>query len=182
MKSIPEKLKKHYSEKLYTKLTRVFGDSEESSCGYILNVSSELILFRESDDFKLLAYQIIPIDSIAKVRYNKSDKTYQRIMLSEGLVDQLELKYTIDITNWKTACKDVKKTKLTIISECEHPELEFFCIGELKRVNEKSISIRYFDSTGLLDTTNTIHDYEDITKLSFDDHYANVFSKYVREK
>jgi hypothetical protein len=99
----------------------------------------------------------------------------------EGLLSKVKNKHKIDLKSWKTICKSIKYTKLTVISECEHPKMEYFCIGELKKVNKKSISIKYFNAKGTLDKTLTKHWFKDITKLSFDDRYANVFSKYVKE-
>ena len=75
----------------------------------------------------------------------------------------------------------IKNTNLTIISECEHPKLNSFCIGILKQIKRKSILIRYFNAQGVLDKENTKHKFKNITKLSFDDRYANVFSKYLIE-
>ena len=115
------------------------------------------------------------------VRYNKNDKTYERVLKEEGLLTEVKTKYKVDLTNWNSIMNDIKLTELTIISECEHPKLNYFCIGQLKRINKKSISIRHFNAQGILDKKNTKHNFEDITKLSFDDHYANVFSRYLKE-
>ncbi len=177
---ILKKIEKHYAEKLYGRLTRKKGGFEGITTGFILDKSADFILIQETDEFRILGYQIIPIKTIKHVRYNKNDKTYERILKAEGLLP--ELKYKIDLKDWNSICKGIKKTELTIISECEHPKLNFFCVGQLKQVNEKSISIRYFNAQGILDKENTKHKFEDITKLSFDDRYANVFSKYLTEK
>ena len=179
---IIEELEKHYAEKLYVRLTRKKGGFEGISTGFVVDKSDEFILLQESDEFRILGYQIIPIRTIKHVRYNKNDKTYGRILKDEMLLERVRIKHKVDLTNWTSITKDIKKTGLTIISECEHPKLRYFCIGHLQRINKKSISIRYFNAQGILDKENTKHKFEDITKLSFDDHYANVFSKYVKEK
>ncbi len=179
---IIEKLDKHCKEKLYVRLTRKKGGYEGISTGYIVDKSNDFILLQESDEFRILGYQIIPINTIKHVRYNKNDKTYDNIIRQEKLFDKVKSKYKIDLSDWKSILTDIKKTGLTVISECEHPELNYFCIGNIMRINEKSLSIRYFNAQGFLDKKNTKHKFKDITKLSFDDHYANVFSKYVKEK
>lgn len=176
---ILKKIEKHKVEKLYVRLTRKKGGFEGISTGFILDNSNDFILLQETDDFRILGYQIIPIKTIKHVRYNKNDKTYERILKAEGL--HPEFKYKIDLQDWNTICNDIKKTELTIISECEHPKLDNFCVGQLKRINKKSISIRYFNAQGILDKENTKHKFKDITKLSFDDRYANIFSKYITE-
>jgi hypothetical protein len=179
---IIEKLEKHLAEKLYVRLTRKISEFEGITSGFILDKSSDFILLQETDEFRILGYQIIPVKTIKHVRYNKNDKTYERILKEEGLKEEVKSKHKVDLTNWNTIANDIKATDLTIISECEHPKLNYFCIGQIKRVNKKSISIRNFNAQGILDEKNTNHNFEDITKLSFDDHYANVFSKYITEK
>ena len=181
-KKVLDKIEKHLKEKLYVRLTRRKGGFEGITTGFILDKSDQLVLIQESDEFRILGYQIIPIDTIKHVRYNKNDKTYERILHEEGLMSKVESKYQIDLTNWNTACEGVMKTGLTVISEGEHPRKDIFCIGEIKSVNKRSVSIRYFNAQGILDKENTKHKFKDITKLSFDDHYANVFSKYAVEK
>jgi len=176
-----EKLEKHCSEKLYIRLTRKKGDFEGISTGFILDKSFDFILLQETDEFRVLGYQVIPIQTIKHVRYNKNDKTIQRILKKEGLISEVKTKCKVNLTYWASVMKDIEATGLTIISECEHPKQNFFCIGHLKRINKKSISIRYFNAQGILDKKNTKHKFEDITKLSFDDRYANVFSKYLTE-
>jgi len=177
-----KKLKQHLTEKKYARITRRKGGFEEISTGFILGMSDKFLLIQESDEFRILGYQIFPIGTIKHVRYNKFDKTYNSILLKEGLLKEVELKHKIDLSDWASVCRSVKKTGLTIISECEHPDIQSFCIGDIKRINKKSISIRYFNAHGIYDEENTTNDFKNITKLSFDDHYANIFSKYVREK
>ncbi|OIQ30337.1 MAG: hypothetical protein BM564_02915 [Bacteroidetes bacterium MedPE-SWsnd-G2] len=180
-KKIIQKLDKHCSEKLYVRITRKKGSFEGISTGFILDKSSNFILLQETNEFRVLGFQIFPIQTIKHVRFNKNDKTIHRILNEEGLISEVKAKYKIDLTNWNTIVNDVKATQLTVISECEHPKQNYFCIGYLKRINKKSISIRYFNAQGILDKKNTKHKFEDITKLSFDDRYANVFSKYLIE-
>ena len=180
-KKVIEKLEKHWAKKLYVRLTRKKSKFEGISTGFVIDKSSDFILLQETDEFRILGYQIIPINTIKHVRYNKNDKTYERILKEEGLLSDVKAKYEIDLTDWNSIATDVKKTELTVISECEHPKLNYFCIGQIKRINKKSISIRYFNAQGILDKKNRKHKFEDITKLSFDDRYANVFSKYLTE-
>ena len=179
---IMEKLEKHWAEKLYVKLTREKGGFRGISTGFVIDKSEDFVLLQESDEFRVMGYQVIPIKTIKRVRYNKNDKTYERILNEEQLMDQVKLKYKVDLSSWASICRDIKKTGLTVISECEHPDLRYFCIGKIKRINKKSVSIRYFNAQGILDEENTKHKFKDITKLSFDDHYANVFSKYVKKQ
>ena len=177
---VKSKLEKHLRDKTYTRLTRKAGMNEHISTGYILGMSDELVLIQETDDFRAEGYQLFPLSSIKHVRYNKFDKTAHRILTNEGIKDTIGLKYDVDLSSWKTAAEDLMKTELCVISECEHEDQEYFCIGQIKEVGNKSLSIQYFNPEGILDEFNTKHKFKHITKLSFDDQYANVFFKYVK--
>ncbi len=181
-KEVFRKLEKHYQKKRYSRLTRKRGGFKEIATGFILGMSKNFILIQETDDFRILGYQVFPIDTIKHVRYNEYDKTYERILDKEGLLEKVHLKYDIDLTDWHSLCKSIKQTCLTVISECEHPDIQSFCIGDLKKINKKSIEIRYFNAEGIYDDQNTPNRFKNITKLSFDDRYANVFSKYAKRR
>ena len=173
-------LEKNQNEKIYTRLTRKIKYLEKISTGFILNISEKFILLQETDEFRILGYQIIPIKTVSHVRYNENDKTYEGILKEEGLLEQVKLKYKVDISNWASIAEDLKKIEVCVISECEHPKIQSFCIGRIKKVNTKSISIHYFNAQGILDEKYTKNKFKNITKLSFNDHYANIFSKYVK--
>jgi len=179
-RNIRNKIDFHYSNVLYARLTRRKGGFEGLSHGFIVKKSDNFILLQETNDFRILGYQIIPINSIKKLRFNKNDKTINKILKAEGQLPSL--KHDIDLTDWKTIFKDIKATNLTAISECEHPKHNYFCIGKISRVKKNSVLIKYFNAQGIVDKKNTEHKFQDITKVSFDDHYANVFSKYLIEK
>ncbi len=175
------KLEKHLSEKRYVRLTRKKGDFDGISTGFVLAKSDDFILLQETDDFRILGFHIFPIDTIIHVRYNEVDKTYERILKEEKLLDSVRIKYTVDLTDWSSIATDLKNTGLSVVSECEDPEIQSFCIGPIEKVNKKSIAIKYFNALGIFDEKSIKNKFKNITKLSFDDHYANVFSKYVKE-
>lgn len=181
-KKVFKKLEEHFKTRTYVQLKRKKGGFQSNSRGFILGMSKNFILIQETDEFRILGYQIFPIKTIKHVRYNKNDQTYERILKEEGLLEELGLKYDIDLTDWQTICESIQKTGLTIISECEHPDIDSFCIGDLKGFNKKSISIRYFNAQGIYDEEDTLNDFKNITKLCFDDRYANVFSKYAKKQ
>jgi hypothetical protein len=179
-RTIQKQLKKHLSHKRYVRLTRTIGNESHISTGILLSKSKDFILIQETNNFKVLGYQIFPIQTISHVRYIDYDKTIERILKSEGQYAKAKLKYNINLKNWKTICNDIQNTGLPIISECEHPNIESFCIGKLMTVNKKSISIKYFNANGIYDKKNTKNHFKNITRLSINDRYADVFSKYAK--
>lgn len=176
-KKIQQKINKHFKKGHYVKITRTIGEFEGEATGFIIDKSADFIMIHEVNDFQVLGYQVIPIKTISHVRYNENDKTIDQILKAEG--EQPSLKYKINLTDWKTIFNDVQETGLTVISECEDLKHDYFCIGKIKKVKDSAVYIRYFNGQGILDKENTKHRFKEITKLSFDDRYANVFSKYV---
>jgi hypothetical protein len=178
---ISEKLKLHLGN--YVKITRTVAKGvDQTSSGYILDYSDDFVLMQEAGDFTLHGYIVLPVNQLKKIRHNKYDKCFKKIMIAEAEADKVGINYKIDLSSWQTVFNSIKDIPQNVIVECEDPKIGSFTIGPIVKANKKKINIQYFDPTGLLDETPTSVNYEDITKVSFDSRYINVFSKYLREK
>lgn len=166
----------------YVHLTRARGDFHETDRGYILDYTTDFLLLQTTDDFALNGYSIFPFDTIREVRHNKYDNFYDKIMKWENQKNKIGIAYHIDITSWLTVFQTLKKTKLTVTIECEEPHLDYFCIGTLQKVGTKKVDTFYFSPDGIVDEKPTMTEYNNITKVSFDDRYANILTKYVKPK
>ncbi len=166
----------------YIRLTRCRGEFQDSDYGYIIAYSTNFILLQITDEFSLNGYSIFPIETIKEIRHSKSDKFYEMIMKQECIKEKIDIPFNIDLSNWKSVFNFLRKTKLTITIECEEPHHDYFCIGSLVRVAETQVSQLYFSPDGILDNKPTITKYKNITKITFDNRYANVMSKYVLSK
>ena len=182
--NISEKIETHCKTKTYCRITTGLEDDFETiMTGYILDFNNNFILIQETDDFIKHGYRIIPINMILDIRFNNNDKYIFKIHKKEGIYDEIKLpNYKINISNWVEIFKSLKSNVKCIISECEAFEHEYFCIGSIKRVNKKSVSIQYFNSQGFLDKENTKHNFEEITRVTFEDKYSQVFSRYTRTR
>jgi hypothetical protein len=170
------------SKQKYVRLTRGRDHFQETDRGYILDCSTDFLLLHATDSFTLNGYCIFPLDTIKEARHNKYDKFYDKIMKWENLKGQVGIPFHIDLSNWKTIFQTLKKTKLTVTIECEEPHLDYFCIGTLQKAGANKVSTLYFSPDGIVDETPAITEYANITKVSFDDRYANILTKYVRPK
>jgi hypothetical protein len=180
---ISEKIKRHLADKSYVKITRTVSKGvDKISNGYILDYSKNFVLIQETSDFAILGYYILPIDQIKKIRHNKYDKCYHKIMIAEGEADKVGISYKIDLDNWKSIFKSIKDLSLNVIVRCESPKIDRFNIGPIIKATKSLVYIQYFDPTGLLEENPTSINYQSITKVNFDDRYINVFSKYLRKK
>jgi hypothetical protein len=177
-----QKLEDFKSKQKYVRLTRVRVDFQDTDRGYILDYFIDFVLLQPTNDFALNGYCIIPLDTVKDIRTNKNDRFYDKIMKLEKVKDQIGIPFNVDLTSWRIIFQTLKKTKLTVTTECEEPHLDYFCIGTLQNVGTKKVSTLYFSPDGIVDKTPTITEYANITKISFGDRYSNVLTKYVRPK
>jgi hypothetical protein len=179
-------VKEHQEHQLFARITRLVDKKygiEKVSRGYIVLHSEDFVLLKEEDDFIFHGYNIIPMKTIRKIRYNKSDQFYDFITKSEYPESAFRLNddLKIDLSSWETIFESLQRADKVIISECERDKHQYFAIGKLAKIDEKAIFINYFDAQGKLDEEPVEHKFKWITKITFDDNYSKVFSKYIRE-
>lgn len=180
--TVKNRIETFSKEQKWCTLQRELGDAQIlSSSGYILNYSKDFVLLQESDDFRVAGCIIIPMGQIVKVRRNKNDQYYDKIMEWEGEKKNIGQKTKVNLESWKTIFKSFQKKKVNVIVECEHEDIDTFTIGPVKRVTEKSVSVLYFSAVGILDDEPSKLKYDTISKVSFNDRYIEVFSKYIRK-
>lgn len=181
--TIKQQIKYHLDNKKYCKVKRqVAENSFEFSNGYIVDNSDDFVLMQEADEFRALGYLIFPISTITQIRFNNNDKYYDKIMQWEKQLDHVSKKHKIDLTNWISIFKTIKKTGLNVIIENENPEDESFDIGPIIKTTKNAVYIQYFNAKGYLNSEPTKITFDKITITKFDDHYVNVFSKYLRHR
>jgi hypothetical protein len=181
--TIKQQIKYHLDNKKFCKVKRqVAEDTYEYSNGYIVDNSGDFVLMQESNDFKVLGYLVFPISTITQIRFNNNEKYYNKIMQGEMQVDNVLKKHKIDLTDWTTIFKTIKKAGFNVIIENENPEDESFVIGPIIKTTTTAVYIQYFNVIGYLDIEPTKIAFNNITSVKFDDHYINVFSKYLRHR
>ncbi|MBU0486509.1 MAG: hypothetical protein KKA07_13285 [Bacteroidetes bacterium] len=180
---IRDQISKHQKELKLAAITRkVAKGIEKVSRGYIVDRSGKLVVLQETEDFRALGFVILPVDQMKKIKSQKHDGYYDKIMELEKEKERIGMKTEIELKNWKTAFKTFQSKRINVIVECEDPKRDSFSIGPVTKVTDKGVSIRHFDAEGFLAEKPTRIKYKDITKVVFDDRYVDVFSRYVREK
>jgi hypothetical protein len=174
-------IKSHVDRKDFVKIKRTVTDGSADISGFILQMSKDFLLIQKEEEFYLNGYGIIRKDHFDSIRCNKYDKSFKRILKGEGIFDSdYGIKNKINLKDWQTIFKDLKKFDYHVIVECEDLKESLFVIGPIKRINKDSVGIQYYSPTGLLDKKPTTVKYKDITLVKFDDRYINVFKKYLR--
>lgn len=173
-------LQKYVDRKDIIQVARTFKNHEDNINGFLLNFSNNFILMQREIDFMLDGYCIIPKDKFDSTRRNKTDLIHKKILKKIGITQkEYGIKAKLDLTNWNSVFKSLKKNDFFAIIECEDLEEPTFFIGPITRVNKKSVSIHYFDSTGQFDEKPVKVKFEDITIVVFDDRYTNTYRKYL---
>ena len=181
--TISQRINYHLENKKYCKVKRQVADGcFEYSNGYIVDTSSDFVLMQIADEFRILGYLVFPMKTITEVRFNNNDKYYDKIMQWEKQVDNVLNKHNIDLTNWSTIFKTIEETGLNVIIENENPDDKSFDIGPITKTNKKAVYVQYFNAKGYLEAEPTEITFDKITIVKFDDHYANIFGKYLRER
>jgi len=182
IKEYDEMLQKHIDKRDYVKIKRIVTDGEANISGFILKISKDFLLIQKEEEFFLNGYGIIRKDHFDSLRYGKTDRAFKKILKSEGILDKdYGISNDMNLKSWMTIFTDLKKFDYHVIVECEDLKDPLFVIGPIRRVNKDSVSIQYYDPTGLLDKKVTTMKYKDVTLVKFDDRYINVFRKYLRK-
>jgi hypothetical protein len=181
--TIKEAIEKHHKEKNYVHITRIISYYVEDIIrGYIVDYSKDFIILEEVEDFRGLGFVILPFKQILKIRYNKNDRFYDKIMEWEKEKDKISLTIKVDLTNWQSIFQTFQEKKMNVFVQCEALKLNNYATGPITNITKNSVYIQFFDQAGFLDDEPTQVYFEDITKVVFDDRYMNIMSKYLRKR
>lgn len=146
--------------------------------GFVLGRSEQLTLLAEEDDFLLDGFKVIRNLDIAENKETPSTRHCSRIMRKEALLDGLEPVPDVDLAAWKTVLRCLKRQKKFVIVEDESRDI--FLIGQIRRVNERSVTIKCFDGVGKWQDEVRIV-YDDITCVSFGKRYIETHRRHLKQ-
>jgi len=147
--------------------------------GYLLDVSPEWTLIYNIVDFHLDGYSIIRNSYIERIRHNKYDQFFDRILKKEGIKKRGKKKLSINIRDFRLCLDGLKKQSLNVIVECENKNTDNFHIGFIKKVDDKTISMLTYDACGIFDKDLAIVKLRDVSLVRFGEEYTRIFSKYL---
>ena len=153
----------------------------ENIHGFVLATSSRLVLLHEVTEFHLDGFCILDRGDITKARNSKFERYRAAILKAEKILSRVGLDAEIDLTDWESALRSLKKRGENVIVEGERPEVDEFLIGEILRINKKSVTMQSFDALGVWESESHRLSYKEITSVSFGNEYVTMFSKYLRD-
>ena len=144
---------------------------------YILDVSENLFLGIEEDDFVLDGFQIRKISDIKKLQIK--DDVCRRINEENRLLDGIK-KPQIQLSSWKTVFESLKPLNTLIIVENEKTDKgnDFFHMGYITEIKKSHIVFSSVDADGVwYDNVKIL--YSEITSVTFNDRYSQSWQKYL---
>ncbi|MFN0110700.1 MAG: hypothetical protein ACKVZH_17720 [Blastocatellia bacterium] len=151
----------------------------ENSHGFVLQVSDDLVLFQQASDFLIDGYAVIRLEDITSLRSGIYERFFEKMYRGEGVMAQIGELPAVDLSDWKSLLKSLKKIGQNVIIECENLDDGLFYIGKLVRVNQRSVEILHFDALGKWEEEPSTVRYDEITQVRFDEQYIKIFSKYL---
>jgi len=156
----------------------------DTSMGFPLAVSEEMVLLHEIVEFHLSGYSIMPMHEIRGVRSKKSERMVEKIFEAEGWMKQVGLEEIPPLNDWPDLFQYFKRAgKLIQVEFFETPEPGFsdeaFAVGKITGLSARSVAVLNFDTSGLWDSEATVIAYENIKRVRFETEYIKVFSKYL---
>jgi pyruvate/2-oxoglutarate/acetoin dehydrogenase E1 component len=142
--------------------------------------SEKLFLGTEENDFLIDGYTIRRYTDLKKIQI-KNDLC-NLILKNEGIIDGIQIP-NIDILNWETVFRSLKRTNKNIIVEREsiNKKNNIFLIGRIDKVFKEFTYFYHFDADGVWDIDPYKIPYTEITSISFDTRYIKFYSKYLEE-
>jgi len=182
---IQEKIEYYRRNKHCIHVERKKDDFTGSSQGYIVDYSEGFLLLQLVNDLRIDGYQIVPIYTINKVRFDRTDKFRDKILEKEGQKESAGISRKIDLTSWVSIFKSIKKTGCFVTVEGEaliKYDIPYVTVGAIKRIEKDNVVIHYVSTYGLLEEPFDKIAYSDITTIQFDNLYLNLYQKYSNKK
>jgi hypothetical protein len=150
-----------------------------SMFAFVVDIGDELVLLMDVTDLSADGFKIVRLRDVSRIDRRGSEKWFEQILRQEGIVKAIKAPFQIDLSTWKSAIADIKAHLRKMVVEDEDPDDDLYVIGEVKRLNAQTVSIRHFDPVGHWERSDRVIPYSRITAVTFDDRYTTLCSKYV---
>jgi hypothetical protein len=156
----------------------------DTSMGFPLGVSEEMLLLHEIVEFHLAGYSIMPIYEIRAVRSKKSERMVEKIFEAEGMANKIGIPDMPPLHDWPDLFQYFRRAQKFVqveFFETNEPGFsdEAFAVGRINGLSARSVAILNFDTAGQWDSEATVIAYDNIKRIRFDTEYINIFSKYL---
>ena len=161
------------------KIANVYMTYNENFCHLIpLKASDQLFLAINEYDFIFDGFRVSRFRDIKEVQMGSNK--FNEMIQGEGLLDNLHIP-EINLENWQTVFEGLKDIGNNVIVEYETADGEDdnFTIGRIDQVYKSCLYMYHFDADGIWELEPYRIPYTEVTSVTFDSRYINVFSKYI---
>jgi hypothetical protein len=152
-------------------------DLDDELSGYIVEYSRDFVLVQIYEDFQLDGYSVLPRKSIKKLASSDTLLFCEKV-LSDNSV-QVSMPDSISIESNASLFRSFIKDNEVILIDSNKDD-DYFFVGRVLEVKKNQVIMSYIDSTSNQDYEPLTIDYDDLDKVTFRSHYANVYNKYTQ--
>lgn len=146
--------------------------------GFPLLLADDLVLVRTLRDFAFDGFAILCLRDITAVRAGDVERFFERVIRAEGLDKNLPPPKPILLRSLRNALESVRAHYRYAIIECESTDEDAFFLGEITRVDDEQVHLRYVHVDGTRDSDPTPIDLDAVTLVRFDELYVNLYGRY----
>lgn len=176
-------LHRHVGARKKVRIGRVFSNNDYMN-GFIHDISEQLLVIQQFYDFSCEGYSIVRLSDISYFRSDEHERFFEKILKAEGIIDQVEFKKNVPISDITTALSWFSECGKNIIIECESSESvdDEYHIGKVIEIDEEDVWFVGFNAIGEWDREEIALKSNEITRIQFDTPYIDIFSKYLKER
>ena len=155
--------------------------SEPSIGGFVVDVSSELVLLAQYDGFYLDGFGAFLVRDVLEVRSGEYERQWEKMLAGEGLPTSFDKESLPSVADLPSLLTDLQRRGQNVIVECEDEDedLEDFYIGRILEIREDHILFANFDALGQWDAEASEIFFDEITRVQLETPYGRIFSKYL---
>lgn len=152
--------------------------------GFILAQNNKHIVMTTNYDFYYDGTTVIKKDDIDQIMRTENEKVFQKILKKEGLKKEhihRSMQLGLQLDTYPKMFEAFQKAKIPIVIEAKYGKDDRFIIGPVEQFDNKKVKINYFNSRGEYDLKPVTCKYKEITHITIDSPYANIFYKYAKK-
>jgi hypothetical protein len=153
--------------------------------GFILGLSSKLVLIHQVPELREDGYAVFWLCDVSSFRSNRFDRKFDQILRDEGVLERIGIPYDLPLVNIQALLRGLQLRNRNIIIDCEncpHADESGYHMGRIVALDDEHFTLEEFDATGEWYDVPFEIPYSSVTRVEFDTHYVNTFSKYVNPK
>lgn len=148
--------------------------------GFPLCVTDQFLIISKIYDFRNDGVTLLRIKDITSISPFGHRTFIENICKAEGL-DKIQNPYK-NLNSLYDVLLNIDTNKQYITIQCENYDNDlYFSIGKILKVAEEYVYMKVFDTEGIWDNIAREIPYKDITLISINDNYSNMFYKYMNK-